>query len=208
MLGQTLRPPLAKGRVIRELHRGIGIFYALYLLMMGTIGLTMAWSPWTQPLVDSVLPSTVDRPKPPKKACAAPNPVDETVAVAQAQRPGEKIKSVRFQAKGRIVAVYFQSPLVSPPRATDHVWLGACDSKVLSVDDKAHNGPGDRLFDWLLPIHSGEWLGWPGRFLSWSAALALAAMGLSGLVLWIQRILRRGKSRVAVQAEVGSKRSA
>jgi uncharacterized iron-regulated membrane protein len=59
------------------------------------------------------------------------------------------------------------------------------------VDDKTRNGPGDTFFDWLLPIHSGEWLGLPGRLLSWSAALALVVMGISGYGLWVIRRMRR-----------------
>ena len=190
MLANTVKPKLAKGRVTRELHRAVGILYALYLIMMATIGLTMAWSPWTQPLIGAVLPFSVQRPKPPE-ACAKPAKIDVVVAAATAMRPGQAIKSVRFQAKGRIVAVYFQSHVTWPPRATDHAWVSACDAAVLSVDDKAHNGPGDKLFDWLLPIHSGEWLGLFGRLLSWSAALALVMMGVSGTVLWIVRLRRR-----------------
>jgi len=191
-VGQTVKPQLVKGRVTRELHRAVGIVAALYFIMMASIGLTMAWSPWTQPLVGAVLPFSVERPKVPK-ACAKPRPVDDAVAAAQAKRPGQPIKSVRFQAKGRIVAVYFQSTAAYPPRATDHVWVNACNAAVLAVDDKAHNGAGDRFFDWLLPIHSGEWLGMPGRILSWSAALALAVMGTSGYILWTLRTLRRRK---------------
>jgi uncharacterized iron-regulated membrane protein len=138
-----------------------------------------------------VLPVSREDVKVPKKSCAEPKGLDDDIAVAQSRRPGQAIKSVRFQGKGRIVAVYFQSRITYPPRATDHVWINACSAKVLAVSDQTRNGAGDNVFDWSLPVHSGEWLGLPGRLLSWSAALALINMAVSGYTLWILRILRR-----------------
>jgi uncharacterized iron-regulated membrane protein len=190
-LGQSVRPQLTRGRVTRELHRAVGVVFVLYLVMMATIGLTMAWEPWTKPLVGLVLPVSREEVKVPKKSCAEPKGLDDKIAVAQSQRPNQAIKSVRFQSKGRIVAVYFQSRTTYPPRATDHVWINACSAKVLAISDQTRNGAGDNVFDWALPVHSGEWLGLPGRLLSWSAALALIIMAVSGYTLWILRILRR-----------------
>jgi uncharacterized iron-regulated membrane protein len=46
-------------------------------------------------------------------------------------------------------------------------------------------------------VHSGEWLGLPGRRLSWSAALVLTIMAISGYMLWIMRTLRRRNGRSA-----------
>jgi uncharacterized iron-regulated membrane protein len=165
--------------------------------MMAMIGLTMALEPWTKPLVGIILPVSIADVKVPKKSCIAPKAVDEDVAVARSQRPGQAIKSARFQGKGRIVAIYFQSHITYPPRATDHVWVDACSAKVLALDDQTRNGAGDNVFDWSLPIHSGEWLGLPGRLLSWSAALALTTMGISVYILWILRTLRRRNSTQA-----------
>ena len=196
-LGQTARPQLTRGRIARELHRAIGVVYALYLIMMATIGLTMAWEPWTKPLVAMVLPTSGEEVKVPKKTCAQPKAVDDDIAAAQGRRPGQAIKSVRFQGNGRIVAVYFQSRMTYPPRATDHVWINACSAKVLAMDDQTRNSAGDNVFDWSLPVHSGEWLGLPGRLLSWSAALALTTMAISGYFLWIVRTLRRRNGRSA-----------
>lgn len=194
-LGQTVQPQLIRNRVARELHRAVGVVTVLYLVMMATIGLTMAWEPWIRPLVGMVLPVSREDVKVPKKACAGARSVDDDVAVAQSRRPGQTIKSVRFQGKGRIVAVYFQSRITYPPRATDHVWINACSAKVMAVSDQTRNGAGDDVFDWSLPIHSGEWLGLPGRLLSWSAALALITMAVSGYTLWILRILRRSPAK-------------
>jgi uncharacterized iron-regulated membrane protein len=203
-LGQTVRPQLTRGRIARELHRAVGVVYALYLIMMATIGLTMAWEPWTKPLVGMALPVSGEEVKVPKKACAEPKAVDDDIAMAQSRRPGQAIKSVRFQGKGRIVAVYFQSRMTYPPRATDHVWLNACSATVLAMDDQTRNSAGDNVFDWALPIHSGEWLGLPGRLLSWSAALALTVMAISGYSLWIIRSLRRRNGRSARPVMDGS----
>jgi uncharacterized iron-regulated membrane protein len=73
------------------------------------------------------------------------------------------------------------------PRATDHVWVDRCTAQVLAKKEADTALAGNLIFDWLLPIHAGEWLGLPGRILAVIGALALAGFGITGYVLWIAR---------------------
>lgn len=188
-------------RATRDLHRFLGTALSPVLLVMALTGLTMAWTEWMRPAVALVLPFSPDTaPRPPKKPCARNAPIDDDVAAAIAKRPGQTVKSVRVQAKGRIVAVYFQSPIAYPARITDHVWVNACTAEVMVVNDQAQARAGNWLFNWLLPIHSGEWLGLPGRLLSWTAALSLIFMSMTGYVLWVIRAIQRKHARATRKA--------
>jgi uncharacterized iron-regulated membrane protein len=194
-LAQTLSPKLAGPRVAREWHRAIGLIAAAYLALMACLGIAMAWSPWIRPLVAFVAPVTAGRSVAPHASCAVPIDVDAAVDTAVVHHPGQKIKSVRFPSKGRVVAVYFQSRVTYPPRFTDHVWIDACDGGILATDEASAGPVGDAFFNWLLPIHSGEWLGMPGRLLSWLSALALVLMGGLGYFLWLTRLKNQLRRR-------------
>lgn len=188
-------------RATRDLHRFLGTALSAVLLVIALTGLTMAWTEWMRPAAALVLPFSTDTaPKPPKAPCAKKAPLDDAIAAAVARRPGQAIKSVRLQAKGRIVAVYFQSPIAYPARITDHVWVDACTAEVMVVNDQAGARAGNWLFNWLLPIHSGEWLGLPGRLLSWIAALSLVFTSVTGYALWVIRTAQRRRAKAARKA--------
>lgn len=189
-LKAALKVKLSAGpqRALRDLHRVGGTVAALFLVLAAFTGLCLAWSPVVTPLVKAVAPTReVKVPAPLVKDCPAPAAVDDAVAAAQVRKNGEAIKSVRFPAKGQIVAVYYVSGTVHKPRATDHVWVDACTAQVLATKEAATALAGNVILDWLLPIHSGEWLGAAGRVLSVLAAAALAALGMTGYVLWFAR---------------------
>jgi uncharacterized iron-regulated membrane protein len=102
--------------------------------------------------------------------------------------PGATIKSVRFTTD-QVVAIYFRSRVTYPARIVDRVWVDMCNADVIAAETKS--GSGDAIFNWLQPIHSGEWLGLLGRVLTLSAAIALMTTGVSGYVLWLGRALKQ-----------------
>jgi uncharacterized iron-regulated membrane protein len=185
---RTIHVKLARGRAARELHRALAITYSFYLLLSAITGLMMAWSIWTLPAVGAVFPVMRQEPKFVRKLCAAPRPIDASIAAARAIMPGATIKSVRFTTD-QVVAIYFRSRVTYPARIVDRVWVDMCNADVIAAETKS--GSGDAIFNWLQPIHSGEWLGLLGRVLTLSAAIALMTTGVSGYVLWLGRALKQ-----------------
>lgn len=182
-------------RAARDLHRLVGVCACLLLGVIAFTGVNMAWKPWIRPLVAAVAPL---RPpiaaKPDLPRCKAPRPLDAAVAAAQAREGGESLRNLRFQGRsGRLVAVYLASRQARRPQAVDQVRVDACSSQILDVREAAGETAGDGFYAWLLPIHSGQWLGLVGRLLDAAAALALAGLGVAGYWLWITR---RRRTRV------------
>jgi sulfite reductase (NADPH) flavoprotein alpha-component len=111
------------------------------------------------------------------------------------------IKSVRFPGvHGRVVSVFFVDVGNSRPRATDQIMLNGYTGEPLGVYDATTSPAASRVLDWALPIHTGEFLGLPGRLLFLVAAFALQMLALTGFVQWWQRRQRR---RAATNAVTG-----
>lgn len=184
-------------RATRGLHRVAGVVMAPVLVVIAFTGMTMAWQSWITPLVSAV---AIVTPSPAPKAalgqCSRMPALDDAVRAAIAVRPGQIIKSVRLKGKaGHVVAVYFQAKHAVPSRLSDHVWVDGCTAKILATEYGAQARSGDRFFDWLLPIHSGDWLGWPGRLLSFAGALTLFFLVCAGYGQWISRTRKLRKAR-------------
>lgn len=176
-------------RSSRSLHRFGGALAAAWLLVLATTGALMAWEPWLKPLIPvRASARSAKAPKAPNTPCNAQSTLDVTVGAAQARLPGQLIKSVRFPGMpGRLVAVYFQSAGVSRPRATDYVWVDGCDGRLLGAKLAGEAEPRDDFFATLLPLHSGELLGIPGRLLGLLTALVTVGLGITGYVQWFSR---------------------
>jgi len=185
-------------RTTRDLHRLLGICIALVLGVIAFTGINMAWRPWLQPLVSAVAPMHPGpKVKPPKGDCRKPLPLDQVVAAAQARESGEAVRSLRYQGKtSRTLNVLLHARLTRP-RATDQVMVDTCTAQVLSVREAAKASGGDAFYDWLLPIHSGEWLNTPGRVLDELAALSLIGLGGTGYWLWATRSAKMHRTRKA-----------
>lgn len=176
-------------RATRDLHRVVGIAFALLLALSAFTGIVMVWKAPLQPVINMVLP-TIAKPsvKVKERADVALLPLDQVVAVAQARYGGAQVRNVRFPGgSGRVVNVFLEADDYPRPRASNQIWLDGYTARPLGTYEAATNPPGNGFIDWMLPIHSGEFLGQPGRWLFLFEALALAGFGITGFWMWIAR---------------------
>jgi uncharacterized iron-regulated membrane protein len=186
----------------RDLHRLAGLAAAPVLLIIAATGVMMAWQPWLAPVVSLVAPvADLPAPKAAKAPCVGPHTLDEAVAAAVAQKPGQVIKGVRFPGKGKVVAVYLKSLDLANPRATDHVWVDACTAKILRQKSAATEAPGSKFFNSLLFVHTGQWLGIVGRVLVLLAAAIAVGLVVTGYIQWVTRTAKMRRNRAARQAK-------
>jgi uncharacterized iron-regulated membrane protein len=193
-------------RGTRDLHRTAGVFAAPVLALIATTGVIMAWQPWLAPAVNLVAPvASGGAPKAAAGPCPTPATLDQAVAAAIARRPDHVIKSVRFPGKaGAVVAVYFRTRGVADPRATDHVWVEACNATVLREKSSLTAPAGTRFFGSVFWLHTGEWLGVPGRILSLLGALTLVGLVVTGVLQWASRTAKMRRNRAAKAARVSA----
>lgn len=169
-----------------DLHRVAGTIVSLVALELGLTGLLLTlpdlFRPW---LVAEEPPQTAPAPA----TCLGPADADRAIAIASERFPG-----------ARVTALY-------PPRTEDGVYrVGlrqpdelaygagatrvAVDPRCSTVNDVFDplDAPfGERIFSWLLPLHSGQFLGALGRALTFVVGLAFAVLAYTGFVTWLAR---------------------
>ena len=176
-------------RGARDLHRVIGIGFALLLATSAFTGIVMVWKAPLQTALNTIVP-TISKPavKVKERTDVALLPLDQVVAAAQARYGGAQVRNVRFPGgTGRVVNVFLEARDYPRPRASNQIWLDGYTAEPLGTYEAAANPPGNGFIDWMLPIHSGEFLGTPGRWLFLFEALALASFGITGFWMWLAR---------------------
>ena len=170
----------------RELHRSAGAFSAAVLLLSATTGVLMVWKEQVRAVIDS-FDSIVQKPSP--KVAELPGrpllPVDLLVAKAQAEYGPTRLQQLRFPGKGgRVVAVYLDSDTYPRPEASKQIWFNRYTGEELGHYVAGAVPGGNEFIDWLFPIHTGRFLGWPGRLLIFFGGLTLIGLTLTGGWMW------------------------
>jgi vanillate O-demethylase ferredoxin subunit len=192
-------------RGTRDLHRVAGVIVAVVLITTATTGMLVVWRTEVQSLLPKSVPMTI-RPAPTVAVRAAVpfRPVDEFVARAHARFGDSLIKSVRFPGgHGRVIAVYLQAAGTTRPRATDQIWFNRYTGEQLGIYEAAALPAATTFLDWMLPVHSGQALGTPGRVLFLICGLTLSGLALTGLLQWfLRRRLERHPAGSALEVIV------
>jgi len=176
-------------RGLRDVHRIAGAIVAIVLLGSAFTGIFNVWKVPLQPAVRIVLP-TIAKPSPavPARTDSPLLPIDVVVAAAQARYLQAQVRNVRFPGgHGRVVTVFMSAADSTRPRASNQVWLNGYTAEVLGAYEAQKVPAGNRFIDWMLPIHTGEFLGMPGRILFLLAGLTLAGLATTGLWQWWER---------------------
>ena len=176
-------------RGLRDVHRIVGAIAAIVLLVSAFTGIFNVWKVPLQSAVRIVLP-TIAKPSPTVQVRTGSPllPVDDIVAAAQGRYSQAQVRNVRFPGgHGRVVAVFMNAADNTRPRASNQVWLNGYTAEVLGAYEAQKVPAGNGFIDWMLPIHTGEFLGMPGRIVFLLAGLTLAGLATTGLWQWWER---------------------
>jgi uncharacterized iron-regulated membrane protein len=168
----NLRRPA--GAVLRQLHRAGGAVVAVLALVSAVTGLLVGGEYLLEP---GPLTEAARR----EVRTGAPAAVDRALAAARAVHPGP-LRDVRLGADGSLGA-YFWAPARSV-MAVDAVKTSRMQGRVVAVkpasDDRS-------LWVTILPLHSGEAFGLAGQLTLFAGGLGLAALAVTGPILWLMR---------------------
>jgi uncharacterized iron-regulated membrane protein len=161
--------------VLRHLHRTVGLVVSLMAATSAvTGGLVAAEYLWEPGPLTSTSPS--------HGAATAVAGVDQAFAAARALHPAQGLRDVRMPKAGAFNA-FFWAPERSA-LAVDTVKTRLPDGRVASVrpamDDQS-------LWVTFLPIHTGEVFGLAGRLILLVGGLGLAALAVTGPIMWLQK---------------------
>jgi uncharacterized iron-regulated membrane protein len=184
-----------------DVHRAVGFWSALLLLVVAGSGLYLVFPDWIRPVVAAVarvqpVPAGLaSRPVP----GAAPITPDEAVAIAVARIPGGAVTMVDL---GPDPTALYRLWLTRPGdvRGSDgdsvvrvDQWSGA----VLHVRDARSLPAGEAVLHWQFPLHNGEAFGLAGRVVVFCAGLAPGVLAVTGTLIWWRK--RRGRRRLAAR---------
>ena len=180
-------------RGFRDAHRVGGALAGSVLFMSACTGIVLVWFSSFQSFA-GMFGAVARKPSASvvERSGASLLPIDAVIERARERFGDAPIKSVRFPGlHGRVVSVYFVDVGNSRPRATNQIMLNGYSGETLHTYEAAKAPAANRTLDWVLPVHTGEFLGFPGRILLLLAAVALQALAITGLLQWWQRRQRR-----------------
>ena len=116
-------------------------------------------------------------------------PVDVLIDKAQSYFPNDAIRDLSYVRLKRAVAVVSLIDSDSTnPRALNRVFFERQTGRVITVLDWDKLGGIDLLEDWAIPVHSGEIIGTPGRFLVFVSGLFIPFLLISGALSWWKKL--------------------
>lgn len=184
-------------RSLRDLHRVGGIIVVVILVVWALTAMAAIWPTQAHSAISLFAP-VADRPfaKVEAREGAALLPLDDIVASVRAQHGMASVKRIRFPGgHGRVVLVFLKPTDSSNPRAVDLFYVNGYTGETLASYEASKGPAGNRLFDWSLPIHTGEALGLPGRILFLVAAFSLPVLAITGVWQWfVRRSMRRANA--------------
>lgn len=193
----TVQWHLKPRAVLRQLHRTTGVTVSGLLLFTATTGLLV-----------SVPDAIAGTPKPWSSTQSFAPRIEPALSLAEHQFPGKAIRDVRMPDPSQIAVFLF-----APERnvmAVHRVVIDTRGPTIVSV----RNAFQDRE-PWViaLPLHNGQMFGVAGQLVIVMIGLSLAALALTGPIMWYQARRARRRTRRApgpralkhsVKAKVGS----
>jgi uncharacterized iron-regulated membrane protein len=186
-------------RVNFDLHRAVGFWSALVLLISAGSGVSLTSPDYVRPLIGLASPVTALSPN----ATSAPRPIRRAITAGEAALaatralPGATVTFVSLPAGPRDV---YRLALRRPSDlrrvfGNNRVWIDQYSGEVVSARTIATMSPGDVLLEWQFPLHSGEAFGLAGRLVVFTAGLVPTLLGVTGTTIWWRK--RRARWRLA-----------
>ncbi|MPY69960.1 MAG: PepSY domain-containing protein [Alphaproteobacteria bacterium] len=173
-----------------ELHKALGLYTGLVLLVIAFSGVSIVFPRQVKALVEAILP-VAETPTPPESSVlsgALPIGPDRAVSVARRVFPAATLKRVVLPGgpRGAYVVSLRQRGEVqeSYGQSSSSVAVDQYSGEVLAVRDYHRLPAGDRFLAWLFPLHNGEALGQTGRWTVFVAGFVPLVLYVTGLALW------------------------
>jgi uncharacterized iron-regulated membrane protein len=176
-----------------EMHRAIGIWSVLLILMWAISGMYFAFPSFARSLITSVSPLTPNRvpaSSAPMVGAIAPS-WREMIAIAHREHPGGHVARVvlPFGDRGAFLVMFADRSPTPAFAQLDSVYLDRLSGARLRT---ALTPPtiGDTIVRWMAPAHVGSFGGLPIRIMWFVFGLMPAVLFGTGVVVWWSRTIR------------------
>ena len=175
-----------------DLHRCAGAAFALLLILNAVIGITMTFDEGSVALVNRML-GHAPAPVPPasSNAMRARRPFDDIVAAADRALPGGRVVRIMIRDGNAPVVVRKRMPADNDTHGSSRIYVDAASATVVGKTPLTAQPPGNAMFEWTYPLHTGTLVGIPYRLLLVLAGCVPLLSLITGLIVWRSKAARR-----------------
>jgi uncharacterized iron-regulated membrane protein len=182
---------------LRRFHAGIGVWSSPLLILAAITGLMLTRFDVAQVMASPLgAAAEFDPATAPKVACAreTASNAGDALAKARAKYPEREMASIFLPTPESPVYHIMLRPsqLTVPARGNVEVIVNAKCGNILFSRGDAEMKAGDTVLTYLVELHNGRLLGLFGEGLIIVQGIALAALPLAGIVLFLRRRARKG----------------
>ncbi|EDZ65993.1 PepSY-associated TM helix family [Nitrosococcus oceani AFC27] len=204
-----------QGRVTRthfELHRLVGFYGSVILLVLAFTGFSFGYYDYLKPLVAAFSPVEAKHFKDPEGLKSTPVPgtqpitIEQAVAIANQVFPNAELRWLATpEGPEGVYAIEKRQPgEANQRRPRSKVWVEQYSGEVLAVEDPNKFTAGETFFNLMWPLHNGQAFGFPGRLLWCLVGFVPLTLYITGLTLWLRkRRVRRLARHKGMAATVG-----
>ena len=166
----------------RSLHRTVGMYAALILLMSAMTSLTFTFD-WARNAVFSATGSPVPAPKPTVAvAGAAMLPIESFVGRTLATIPNAREITLTYPRNAQDpVEIYVIERGAPHPNARSYVYMNPYTGDVLRFEPYVASSSGNKLYRWLGSLHTGQVGGLPVQLLLFAGILGVPVLAYTGI---------------------------
>jgi uncharacterized iron-regulated membrane protein len=181
------RPKSNRSAALYWIHSGLAFLTLPLTIVMVVSGLLIADRGDLQPLISA--PPAVAAPVVRMDVFASHAAM---IARAEQNAPGMTAHDLRFLPGRLLVVLRTPESLI-----TGRVWLRTDTGEVLSAQHRDNADRGTAIYDFLLRLHDGEWLGIAGKTLAFTAGFSLVAVAALGVARRLSRTRKRSLASAA-----------
>lgn len=181
----TVKRGAGRVRFHYDLHKVAGIYLLPVLFIVAFSGVALVFHTPMEKMVGRLLPVD-ERPAPRSKLGDTALTVDRAVAAAREVFPLGTLKRV-YLPRGKDGSYRLAFTLPESPwstHAASAVWVDRYSGEVLAVRDIGGAAAGSQFLAWQFPLHNGDALGLPGRWLVFVAGWMPALLFVTGTYVW------------------------
>jgi len=186
-------------RLAYDVHRSIGVYCAVILLVMLFTGAAMIFKPATRSLTTWFSPVRPETDFGKSTQLPGQSPIDVGVAVAAANKifPDGRLHWILLPSTPNGVYVVGKQSDDEPNRTktSRNVSVDQYSGKVLYIQDRNGFTAGEKFLELLFPLHSGEAFGAIGRSIVLFIGLTPLALYLTGFLRWRHKRRARRRAR-------------
>ncbi|WP_457797446.1 PepSY-associated TM helix domain-containing protein [Methylocystis sp. S23] len=197
-LGLKVKWGASSERVVYDLHKSLGVYCAVFLLITLFTGVAMIFKPATRSVANLFSPvrAEPDFGKSTPGSGRSPIGAGEAAAIANTIFPDGRLHWILFPNTPKAVYVVGKQSDGEPNQTKTYrnVGVDQYTGQVLSVQDRSRFSGGETFLEWLFPIHSGEAFGGLGRPIALLIGLSPLILYATGVTRWLQKRRTRRRS--------------